>query len=130
MALTEKQKIFVDVFCEAISAGVSDQEAFNTAKMNAGYADSTVKRDIFVDEVLTEVQAYYNRVMVSRLGKAFRGLDSLLDEPDQKGAAVLLATVNSVFDRGGLIKKESKEITVKSPTGIVVMPSKAELDPE
>lgn len=129
MSLNEKQQTFVNAFCEALDANVVYAEAFRTAKVFAGYAENTSKRDVLTDEMLQEIQAHYNRDMVVRLAKASKELEGLLDEPNQDGATVLLATVNSVLDRGGLIKKESKEITIKAPTGIVSMPPKGELDP-
>lgn len=130
MALTSKQTAFADTYLELLDAEVVEAEAFRQAKSFAQYADTTVRSDILSDEMLTYIQAYYNRAMIIRMAKASRKMDDLLDEPDSKGAAVLLGTVNSVFDRGGVIKKESKEITVKAPTGVVAMPPKVELDPE
>jgi hypothetical protein len=128
--ITDKQTLFLDTFLEALEAGVSEAEAFRTAKQFAQYSDNTSKRDILTDDVYTEIQTYYNRKMVMKLSKADRKMDSLLDDPAQDGASVLLAAVNSVHDRGGVIKKESKEITIKAPTGVVFMPAKAELDAE
>lgn len=130
MAITSKQVQFVDAFIECIEAGVAEGEAFRTAKAIAGYADATQKRDIITDDVSEELRAYGNRRLVQLLPKALRKFDGLIDDPEQGGAPVLLNTLNSLFDRSGLIKKESKEVTIKAPTGIVVMPSKAELDPE
>lgn len=130
MTLSAKQTTLIDTLLEAIEAGVSENEAWRTSKAIAGYSENTTKRDILTDEVVTEIQAYYNRKMVMRMAKADRKMDSLLDDPSQDGATILLGTVNSVYDRGGVLKKESKEIIVKSPTGLVFMPAKAELDPE
>lgn len=130
MAITDKQTVFLDTFLEALEAGVAEAEAFRTAKQFAGYSDNTSKRDIFTDDVYTEIQSYYNRKMVMKLVTADTKLDSLLKDPSQDGASVLLAAVNSVQDRGGVIKKESKEILIKAPTGLVFMPAKAELDAE
>lgn len=130
MALNEKQQIFVEAFCEALDAGVAESEAWKTAKTFAQYSENTARKDIMTDEMATAIQLYYNQKMVIKLAKANNKIDSLLEEPDQDGAAVLLGTVNSVLDRGGVIKKESKEITIKAPTGIVSMPPKGQLDPE
>ena len=130
MALTEKQIAFIDSYCDCIEAGVTDKEAFHTAKQIAGYSENTQKRDIINDDVAEELRAYGNRRLVQMLPKALRKFDGLVDDPEQGGAPVLLNTLNSLFDRSGLIKKEAKEVTIKAPTGIVVMPSKTELDPE
>ena len=130
MALTEKQTTFLDSFCDAIEAGVTEGEAFRTAKTIAGYSENTQKRDIISDEVADELRAYGNRRLVMTLPKALKKFDGLIDDPEQGGAPVLLNTLNSLFDRSGLIKKEAKEVTIKAPTGIVVMPGKVELDPE
>lgn len=130
MALTKLQTVYLDTFLEALDAGVAVAEAYRIAKLEAGYSENTAKRDILTDEMYSEIQTYYNRRMVTKLAKADKKIDSLLDDPEQGGAAVLLNVVNSVLDRGGVIKKESREITIKAPTGIVVMPGKAELDPE
>jgi hypothetical protein len=130
MALTDKGRLFVDAFCDAVDTGVAEKEAYALAREAAGYAETTSRRDILSEDVVSAIQAHYNSTMAMKLAKATAKMDSILDDPEQGGATVLLAAVNSVFDRGGLIKKESKEVTIKAPTGIVVMPSKAELDPE
>lgn len=130
MALTDKAKIFVEAFCDAVDGGVKEAEAYRAAKNIAGYSENTSRADILSEEVILAIQAHYSHSMVLKLSQANAKMDSILEDPEQGGAAVLLQAVNSVFDRGGVIKKESKEVTIKAPTGIVVMPSKAPLDAE
>lgn len=128
MALNDKQQVFVDNFCELLDAGVSESDAYAKAKELADYSVNTSRRSILSDDVVEAIRAHYNQKMVLRLSKASNGLDSLLDDPAQDGAAVLLGAVNTTFDRGGVIKKETKEVVIKAPTGVVVLPPKATPD--
>lgn len=129
MSLTYKQTIFVDSYIDAIDAGFKPRIAFKMAKEAAGYSENTYKRDIINDEITTEILAHANRHMVMKIPEALNMFDSLLDDPTQDGAAIKLNALNSFFDRSGIIKKESKEVTIKSPTGIVFLPAKGDLDP-
>ena len=130
MALTDNQAKFVDTYCEAVLAGVTESEAYRVAKMEAGYSENTAKRDIYTDSVTEEIRNFGNRYLTEKMPKILKKFDSLLDDPEQGGAPVLLNTINSMLDRNGIIKKESKEVIIKAPTGIVVMPGKVALDPE
>lgn len=130
MALTEKQLIYVDTYIDAIDAGFKPREAFKMAKEASGYSINTSKRDIINDEIIDEIRAHANRHMAMKIPEALNMFDTLLDDPTQDGAAVRLNALNSFFDRSGLIKKEAKEVTIKSPTGIVILPAKGVLDAE
>lgn len=130
MALNDKQVLFVEAYCDAVEGGVAMGEAFRLAKTIAGYSENTSKKDILSSDVVDEIIAFQNRNLVITLPKAVAKLHSLMDDPEQGGAAILLSTVNTVMDRGGLVKKEAKEINVKSDNAIIILPSKSTLDPE
>lgn len=128
MALTEKQQKFVDAFCEAVDNGVKGREAQHQAKQLAGYAPTTALRDIVTEDMVTEMLSYANRRMVMGIPDAINKLEGIMHDPTQDGAKTLLDTISQWLDRSGVIKKESREVIIKAPTGIVVMPPKAELD--
>lgn len=128
MALTDKQAKFVDAYCEAIEAGVKRTEATSFAKEQAGYSPTTVLRDIISDDMATEIMSYANRRLVMMLPTGIDKLESIIDDPTQEGAKVTLDAIGQLFDRGGIVKKESKEVTIKAPTGVVFLPAKVALD--
>lgn len=128
MSLTDKQQKFVDTFLEFVESGITEKEARLMAKREAGYAETTLYRHIFVEEVKQAIIEGTNLRLVTLLPKAVNKIDSVLDNPEQGGAARLLEAAAQVLDRGGVVKKEAREVTIKAPTGIVIIPSKKPLD--
>lgn len=131
MALTAKQQAFLDLYCEAIESGtMTDKEARLHAKNTAGYSEYTTYADIINEDMVTAILAYANQRLVMGIPKAVKKLESVVDDPSQDAAKILLDAVGQWMDRGGIIKKESREVIIKAPTGIVVMPAKIALDSE
>lgn len=126
--LTEKQQKFVDVYIELLEAGENDGEARKVAREAAGYAPTTSMTHIISGEVQEYLIDWSNKRLALGLPKAINKLNFVIDNPEEKGNANLLAAINTWLDRGGVTKKESKEVTLKIPTGLVILPAKAPLD--
>lgn len=128
LKLTDKQSKFLETFCDCVEDGVEEGEARRLAKEAAGYAQSTTFHHIMSDEMIDAMLHYANRRLALGIPKAIGKLNSVMDDPTQEGVSHILNAVASWLDRGGVTKKESKEITVKAPTGLVYLPPKAPLD--
>lgn len=130
MALTEKQMIFVDTYCDAIEAGVRPNAARTAAKREAGYSENTTYRDIITDDMVTEIRNYATRKLALGIPTAIAKLESVLEDPNQPGAKVSLDALGQLLDRAAVSKKESKEVTITDASAVVVLPAKALLDEE
>lgn len=128
--LTDKQLIFIAVFCESMEQGLPKREALKIAKEAAGYASTTSTTDILTPKVTETIIAEQNKRLVLLAVRAVSKVEDVLDEPESKGAANALAAAFGVLDRVGLTKKESQSITVTTPSAIVILPPKAPLGTE
>lgn len=127
---TEKQTKFKDAYVSFIEGGMSDRQAKRLAKQEAGYAESTNLSDIMSDDLMQEILTDLQRKMTLLAIKAVEKQCEVLENPDAKGTTNLQAAINSVLDRVGIAKKESREITLVSPTGVVFLPAKQPLQDE
>lgn len=126
--LTTRQQKFVDVYIELVEAGEHDRAARASAKEAAGYSPTTMMVDIISDVMQEYMIQWSNKRLALGLPKIINKLDFVIDNPEEKGNANLLAGINTWLDRGGVTKKESREVTLKVPNGLVILPAKAPLD--
>lgn len=119
----ERQEKFVALYWEAVEEGVPEKLALELAKKDAGYAESTPLSSI-LKTIGEDLVSHANLEVKLMLPKATKSLKSVLDDPEQKGAANAIAASASVYDRAGVLKKESKEVNITMPTGIAFMPPK------
>lgn len=123
---TQQQQIFIDVFVlECLNKGTEYHTAALMAKEAAGYADSVGVWNIMNTEgvkkgIVEACQSY----LTSELPKATRKVIELLDDPTKEGSRRILEVASSIMDRVGLIKKESVEMDIKAPDGVVLLPAK------
>lgn len=130
MALTDKQKKFKEAYIVLLEGGMDERNAKRLAKAEAGYSESTNLSDIMTDDLVQEFITDSQRRLAFMTVKAVIKQDEILDTPELKSNGNLQAAINSVLDRTGIAKKESREVTLVSPTGIIIMPGKKPLDPE
>ena len=119
---TKKEK-FIEAFWEAVDNGVPEKMALTLAKQEAGYSENTKMAHILksIDE---ELVSHASMELKLTLPRAVRGLKSVLEDPEQKGAANAIAASNSILDRTGIVKKEAKDVNITMPSGLAFMPTK------
>lgn len=120
---TAKQAAFIRSFWEAVENGVPERTALELAKVEAGYSEGT---DIYhiLEHLDQDLLSRANIEIKLALPKAIKGLKGVLEDPEQKGAANVIAASASVLDRAGVVKKEAKEVNITMPSGIAFMPPK------
>jgi len=128
--LSDKQEIFVEVYCDSREAGLPKREALRLAREAACYAPTTSMTHILTARVAQAIIDNTNRRLVMLAPDAVNGIEAVLNTPESKGAANLLAAAASVLDRVGVTKKESQEVTVKTESAIIILPPKAPLGTE
>lgn len=128
--LSEKQEIFIEIFCRATEDGLPRREAIRLAREAAVYAPTTSITHIWTPAVAQAILDDVNRRIAMLAPEAVNGLETVLRTPESKGAANLLAAVASILDRAGITKKETQEITLKSESAIIILPPKAPLGTE
>lgn len=129
-ALSDKQEIFVEVYCRAAEDGLPKREAIRLAREAAGYAQTTSITHILTPKVQQAIIDDTNRRLAMLAPDAVNGIETVLKTPESKGASNLLAAAASVLDRVGVTKKEAQEITHKLESAIIILPPKAPLGTE
>jgi hypothetical protein len=120
---TEKQEAFLNALVELGN--------YTDAKKAAGYSPSTIYRDIIVDEEMaSEVKRRLSQYMILHAPQAVKSLVELMENPATIGGAIKRGSATDILDRVGLSKQDSLEVTIKQPDGIIVLPTKKEIDHE
>lgn len=127
MTETEKKKIFVEELALAIDNHVPLKDAVEIAKAAAGYSENT-RASRIVASLKSEILEEADNQLKLLTFKAIKSLDSILDDPDKRGASNAIAASASILDRAGVTKKESKEVNITAPHGIAFMPAKKEIN--
>lgn len=125
--LSEKQEIFVEIFCRAMEDGLPKREAIKLARQAACYSDMTTNTHIFTPNLVQAILDDVNKRIALNAPAAVNALEEVLHNPERKGASNLLAAVASLLDRAGITKKEPQEVTVKGASAIIILPPKAPL---
>jgi hypothetical protein len=120
---TEKKKLFVEAYAEAVQNGVPQKEALRLAKAEAGYHEN-YSINIILRGLGPEWVEYAQRELNLTIPTAIKGIVDVLNLPDEKGSANKLAAAASLLDRAGIGKKETRELNVTMPSGIAFMPQK------
>lgn len=113
-ALTEQQKLFLEVLFEAADGDVV------TAKKMAGYAPTYPTSSVvntLKDEMIEAAKTY----LAQNAPKAAIGLVSVLTSPGQLGVKEKLMAAKDILDRTGLAKTEKLEV---STSGLFILPAK------
>lgn len=118
-----KRQKFIESYWEAVENNVPERIALEIAHKEAGYGE-TYTVNMVLKHLDQELLDHANMELKLGLPKAISKLKKVLDDPDNKGAANVIAASASILDRAGVLKKEAKEVTVTMPTGIAFMPAK------
>jgi hypothetical protein len=128
--LSEKQEVFVEVYCQCIEDGLPKREAIRLARDAAHYAQTTSVTHILTSKVVQAILDNINKRLALAAPEALRGIEEVLSNPERKGASNLLAAAQTLLDRVGVTKKESQEVTLKVPSAVIILPPKAPLGTE
>lgn len=128
--LSDKQEIFVEVFCRATEDGLPKREAIKIARDAACYAETTSITHILTPKVKQAILDDINTRLVMLAPQALNKIEDVLNSPEQKGATNLLNAAQTLLDRIGIVKKEAVEVTVKDSSSIIILPPKAPLGTE
>lgn len=122
--LNDRQKIFLEVYFQALEDGMSSTKAGSYARKEAGYAETTHPSDVF-DQLPVQAVADKIRGRLLKLAPQLpKKLEDVLDSPSKNGSKTLLDVTFGILDRIGVGKKEQVELEVKVPDGIVLLPPK------
>ena len=113
--LNEKQQKFMAVLFD----GANGDDV--TAKMMAGYADTTATSDVIrglKDEIAEATKEYMARVAP----KAVVAMGNALVDPTELGIRDKMTAARDLLDRAGFMKTE--KINVESSGGVFVLPAK------
>lgn len=124
---TEKKQKFVEAFADARENGVPEKEALKMALLEAGYSDTT-RLSVVLKGMGDEFIQYGDMKLKLKIPTAVSAIEEVFNDPDNRGNPNRLAAAASVLDRAGVLKKESREVTVQMPSGIAFMPAKVPVD--
>ena len=124
---TDKKQKFVEAFADARENGVPEKEALQLALLEAGYSETT-RLSVVLKGLGDEFIQYGDMKLKLKIPTAVNAIESVFDNPDDRGNPNRLAAAASVLDRAGVLKKEAKEVTVQMPSGIAFMPAKVPVD--
>lgn len=127
MAYSDQQLKFVEVFLDVSSQNGSYREAGKAALKAANYGEHVRISHVmpYVRELV--IEAFQND-LVTKIPKLLFRLEEIVDNPNIPGAKRLIDVCSTLLDRAGIVKKEESTITVKSPDGVLILPSKQTLN--
>ena len=118
LELTDKQAKFIELIFTPEYLGREKQ-----AMLDAGYSENTHLAHVYigVKEAIIEKS---DMLLAKLLPKSFAGLENVLEDSAQKGAKAKLEAIWGILDRCGLSKRDRLDVTVKSLSGVFVLPQK------
>lgn len=116
--LTEFQTKFLELIFQPQYIGNEKQAA-----IDAGYSPNTQLLQIY-DTLKRELIEKADTILARKIPKSINGIESVLDNPDQKGAKAKLEAATIVLDRVGISKRDRMEIEIKNPSGVFIIPAK------
>lgn len=120
--LTEQEQAFIDFLFDG-----DNVRHPNEAKILAGYpADYpylTIVRKC--SEIILERQDDY---LTTITPKAIKGLIDIMDEPNEPGNVIKMKAITELLDRGGVVKKDKKEVQAVAPSHIFILPEKKPIE--
>lgn len=96
----------------------------NEAKVMAGFPADYPWLKI-IEQCREALIAKYDQYLTFMSAKGMMGLVDVMENPQIPGSAVKLKAVIELLDRGGVTKKENKEVALDSPNYVFILPSKA-----
>lgn len=123
---SDQQKLFVEIFLDESRTNPNYNDVAKLARTGAGYSETTKVAEIMagVKELIID---QHNLRLVMMIPKLMNGLEDAVDNPAKPGVKNLLSAVMTGLDRAGIIKKEESTINIKTPDGILILPSKNEV---
>lgn len=119
--LTSQEQLFLDYLFDGNSIRHPDE-----AKVLAGYPQDYPWLKIMskCNEALIKK---YDDYLTLTAGKGLVGLVDVIENSHIPGSAVKLKAIIELLDRGGVVKKESKESSVNTPSYVFLLPQKQEI---
>ncbi len=120
--LTPQEQLFLDYLFDGNSIRHPDE-----AKVLAGYAQDYPWLKIISKCKEALIEKYDNYLTLTS-AKGLVGLVDIIENPQIPGSAIKLKAILELLDRGGVVKKESKESSVNAPNYVFLLPQKAPMD--